>query len=251
MIRYEPDGTATLLGYEGSTGPDVRIGERWEGYSPTGLTATVRRTGQAARADDHRDIPGGEFYLREGLRSAVAVPIYVNGRLWGAIAVGSGEGPLPPGTEQRMAEFTDLVATAVANAQNRSTLEASRDELARLLAEQAALRRVATLIDLHDVRHSYATAGRNARIDWKALSKRIGHADVAFTMKQYVQTDLEADRQVATTLAELILGGPLASAEVTTDSSARTRKVRLDRRSVHRSVHKQHAEGPSLIGRGL
>jgi integrase len=69
-------------------------------------------------------------------------------------------------------------------------------------------------IDLHDVRHSYATAGRNAKIDWKALSKRIGHADVAFTMKQYVQTDLEADRQVANTLAELIIGGALASFEI-------------------------------------
>jgi signal transduction histidine kinase len=146
MIRYEPDGTATLLGYEGSAGPDTRIGERWEGYPPTGLTATVRRTGRAARVDDYRDIPGGEFYLREGIRSAVAVPIHVNGRLWGAIAVVSGEGPLPPGTEQRMTEFTDLVATAVANAQNRAALEASRDELARLLAEQAALRRVATLV---------------------------------------------------------------------------------------------------------
>jgi len=66
-------------------------------------------------------------------------------------------------------------------------------------------------IDLHDVRHSYATAGRDAKIDWKALSKRIGHADVAFTMRQYVQTDLEADRQVANTLAELIIGGALAS----------------------------------------
>lgn len=62
-------------------------------------------------------------------------------------------------------------------------------------------------IDLHDVRHSYATAGRDAKIDWKALSMRIGHADVAFTMKQYVQTDLEADRQVANTLAKLIIGG--------------------------------------------
>jgi integrase len=68
-------------------------------------------------------------------------------------------------------------------------------------------------IDLHHVRHSYATAGRDARIDWKALSKRIGHADVAFTMKQYVQTDLEADRQVANTLAELIIGGALVSAD--------------------------------------
>jgi integrase len=66
-------------------------------------------------------------------------------------------------------------------------------------------------IDLHDVRHSYATAGRNAKIDWKALSKRIGHADVAFTMKQYVQTDLDADREVANTLATLIVGGVLTS----------------------------------------
>jgi len=69
-------------------------------------------------------------------------------------------------------------------------------------------------IDLHDVRHSYATAGRDAKIDWKALSHRIGHSDVAFTMKQYVQTDLEADRQVANTLAELIIGGSLASTAV-------------------------------------
>jgi integrase len=74
------------------------------------------------------------------------------------------------------------------------------------LSESAGLPK----IQLHDVRHSYATAGRDARIDWKALSQRIGHADVAFTMKQYVQTDLEADRQVASTLAELILGGSLA-----------------------------------------
>src|SRR5438067_4950466 len=66
-------------------------------------------------------------------------------------------------------------------------------------------------IDQHDVRHSYAIAGRDAKIDWKALSHRIGNSDVAFTMKQHVQTDLEADRQVANTLAELIIGGSLAS----------------------------------------
>jgi integrase len=75
------------------------------------------------------------------------------------------------------------------------------------LAETAGLPK----INLHDVRHSYATAGRDAKIDWKALSTRIGHSDVAFTMRQYVQTDLEADRQVANTLAALIIGGSLAS----------------------------------------
>jgi integrase len=73
-------------------------------------------------------------------------------------------------------------------------------------------------IDLHDVRHSYSTAGRDAKIDWKALSKRIGHSDVAFTMKQCVQTDLEADRQVANTLAELIIGGALASTAISDET---------------------------------
>src|SRR5215472_10727413 len=51
---------------------------------------------------------------------------------------------------------------------------------------------------------------RDAKIDWKALSERIGHSDVAFTMRQYVQTDLDVHRQVATALAELILGGVLS-----------------------------------------
>jgi len=50
----------------------------------------------------------------------------------------------------------------------------------------------------------------------KALSRRIGHADLVFTMKQYVQTDLQTDRQVANTLAALIIGGALASLEART-----------------------------------
>jgi len=87
------------------------------------------------------------------------------------------------------------------------------DPITRRLKQLAAAAGLSE-IDLHDVRHSYATAVWDAKIDWKALSQRIGHADVAFTMKQYVQTDLEADRQVANTLAELIIGGALASLEV-------------------------------------
>ncbi len=105
-------------------------------------------------------------------------------------------------------------------------------------------------IDLHDVRHSYATAGRGARIDWKALSKRIGHADVAFTMKQYVQTDLEADRQVANTLAELIIGGSLASTDIAAQAP-QDQGVTVDgdaddaaspRTGVYKSVYKPHPE---------
>jgi hypothetical protein len=75
-------------------------------------------------------------------------------------------------------------------------------------------------------------AGRDAKIGWKALSHRIGHSDVAFTMKQYVQTDLEADHKVANTLAELIIGGALASLEV------RIPRARLERSVNERDVYK-------------
>ena len=45
----------------------------------------------------------------------------------------------PDRIEDRLAEFTELVATTISNS-------ASRQELARLADEQAALRRVATLV---------------------------------------------------------------------------------------------------------
>jgi integrase len=82
------------------------------------------------------------------------------------------------------------------------------------LAEAAGLPK----INLHDVRHSYATAGRDAEIDWKALSSR---TDVASTMRQYVQSDLEVDRQVPAALAELIIGGSQASVDITRGTSGR------------------------------
>jgi signal transduction histidine kinase len=138
MIRYEADGTSTLVANEGTTGPHVQVGKRWEGYPSTGLTATVWKTGRPARVEDYRDLPGGEPYVREGLRSAVGIPIVVGGRLWGMIATGSEEWPPPDGIEQRMTDFTDLVATAVANAQNQAELIASR---ARIGAATDAARR--------------------------------------------------------------------------------------------------------------
>jgi signal transduction histidine kinase len=51
----------------------------------------------------------------------------------------TGHEPLPQGTEARLAEFTELVATAVENAE-------SRQARAQLTGDQAALRRMATLV---------------------------------------------------------------------------------------------------------
>ena len=64
----------------------------------------------------------------------------VEGHLWGMIAAGrTVERPLPPETETRLADFTELVAAAIANAESRA-------QLAGLAEQQAALRRVATLV---------------------------------------------------------------------------------------------------------
>ncbi|MFI5896927.1 GAF domain-containing protein [Actinoplanes sp. NPDC051513] len=146
MIRYELDGSATLLANEGSTGPHVRVGHVWEGYPPEGITATIHRTGQTARVHNFKELPGGEKYADEGLIWAVGMPIHANGRLWGMIAVGSGEGRLPDDLEGRLAEFTDLVAIAVANAQSRAELISSR---ARIVAAADEARRQIER-DLHD-----------------------------------------------------------------------------------------------------
>jgi signal transduction histidine kinase len=101
----------------------------------------VFQTGRAARIDDYAGAsgPAAEAARDLGLRSIAGVPVSVEGRLWGVMSVGSTQEPLPAGTEERLAGFTELVATAIANAQ-------ARVELRGFAEEQAALRRVATLV---------------------------------------------------------------------------------------------------------
>jgi signal transduction histidine kinase len=120
--------------------PDVP--DRWstEEGDPTTMIVRTRR---AARVDDWADVPGPiAAFIREvlGVSSSVGSPILVEGRLWGALAVHSKQAqPLPADTESRLENFTELLATAMANAQARA-------EASRLTEEQAALRRVATLV---------------------------------------------------------------------------------------------------------
>ncbi len=139
--RYEPDGALTVVGSWGMASGDVPVGRRHtlEGRN---LATIVFKTGRSARIDDYAAVSGpfGVAARDTGIRSAVATPITVAGRLWGIAFAGSRtEQPLPAHTEARLASFTELVATAIANADNRVAL-------ARLADEQAALRRVATLV---------------------------------------------------------------------------------------------------------
>jgi signal transduction histidine kinase len=80
------------------------------------------------------------------IRSGVASPIVVEGELWGVITTASRERPLAAGTERRLADFTELVATAVSNLQARTELAASRARIAAAADDER--RRVVR--DLHD-----------------------------------------------------------------------------------------------------
>ena len=141
MWRYEPDGSATMVAYWGELDTDVTAGTRQtlEGES---VAALVLRSERPARIDDYASATGSiaEYVRGLGVRSAVGAPIVIEGRLWGSMVAASGRAPsLPTTTEARMGEFTELVATAISNIQ-------ARGEVVRLLEEQAALRRVATLV---------------------------------------------------------------------------------------------------------
>jgi PAS domain S-box-containing protein len=141
MLRFEPDGTASLVAQSDTPWDPPPLGIRFalEGEN---VVTTVLRTREASRLDDWTDASGpvADMARSLGIRSTVATPIVVEGGLWGTMVAASSQSePLPAGTESRLGEFTELIATAIANAE-------ARREVARLAEEQAALRRVATLV---------------------------------------------------------------------------------------------------------
>jgi signal transduction histidine kinase len=142
MCRYDSGRTLTFVASWGGVGERFPVGSQGV-LGGNNVGTVVFETGRPVRIDHYAERVSGVQGARvrdAGVRSAVGTPIIVVGRLWGVISAASSlEQPLPPDTEARLVSFTELVATAIANAQNRAAL-------ARLAAEQAALRRVATLV---------------------------------------------------------------------------------------------------------
>jgi signal transduction histidine kinase len=140
-VRFDPDGTATILAARGIADDGLTEGTNFE--IPVGSAiGEVVRTGHPARVDDFAEVEGpiGAALREHGAGAGVGGPIVVDGRLWGAMAVGAGSAEaLPPGSEQRVAQFAELVSTAISNVESRAKVE-------RLAAEQSALGRVATLV---------------------------------------------------------------------------------------------------------
>ena len=193
---------ASLVRYEGSA-LEIRAGwsESPERSVPTGAVVDINAAtatkaalqgGVPARAEDIDGISGAAPVLRElGIRSAVAAPITVGGRMWGAVtAARTREDVFPAGAEQRLGEFAELVAQAIANAQTREQLAASRVRIVE--ASDAERRRIER--NLHD--------GAQQRLVSLALSLRMAEAKVGDDAE--VRRLLsQASEELASTLAEL------------------------------------------------
>jgi signal transduction histidine kinase len=148
LVRFDADGGSILLATHDDHGLEIPLGTR---FPPEGenVAAMVFRTGRCARLDSHDDAPGeaAAIVRAVGIESGVGAPIVVDGHLWGAAIVGTSQrDPLPADTEPRLGDFADLVATAIANAETRAQLTASRARI--VSAGDEARRRFER--DLHD-----------------------------------------------------------------------------------------------------
>ena len=140
LMRFEADDTVTLVAAWSAADADFPIGAR---RTVDDELRSLRDGGRAVRFGPMElplDGPFVEEARQLAIRSAVVVPIMVDGRVWGAaFAASTREEPFPEDTETRLAQFTELLATAISNTEARA-------DASRLAEEQAALRRVATLV---------------------------------------------------------------------------------------------------------
>jgi len=189
IFRFESDGTATMMGGRGVRESDMRVGERQTMETGTAIRA-VQATGESARYDvDDAMRPRLPASLRQlGVESAVASPIIVEGRVWGGITIASRGARFPPAAEQRMVEFTEIVATAIANAESRAQLTASR---ARVVTAGDEMRRRLER-DLHD--------GAQQRLVSLALELRLAQSGVPAYLPM-LRTDIG---QAADDLTEVV-----------------------------------------------
>jgi PAS domain S-box-containing protein len=146
--RYMPDGSIEYVGAWSALGKAEWLGKsvRLGGHNVSTLVFETRQPGRVDQLDD--DASAVTALARENrARSSAGAPIEVEGRLWGVMIVASvHEAVLPPDLERELAAFTELIATAIANAEVRAELTASR---ARIVASADETRR-RIVRDLHD-----------------------------------------------------------------------------------------------------
>jgi signal transduction histidine kinase len=149
VMQYDGDRTATVVGAWTKHGrPHFPVGQTFD-VDGDSAVARVVQSGGPARVESYDAATGtlAAMVHSAGYRSAVGAPVMVGGRIWGVlVGVNTSDEPLPDGLEQRLCDFADLVAQALANADAYEKLAASRARLVEVGdAERQRLER-----NLHD-----------------------------------------------------------------------------------------------------
>ena len=147
LLRYEPGDVTTTVASRSA--PEVELPKRRYSFRGNSVADDIWRSGRPARRDSFGAGPPGsiaEALHHLGIRSAAGAPIVVQGRLWGVMVAAWRQYQPAAGIEDQIAQFTELVATAISNAQARSDLAASRARI--VAASDEAKRRIQR--DLHD-----------------------------------------------------------------------------------------------------
>src|SRR3954462_233251 len=148
LARYENEHEISVLAIRGQSPEILRTGERLP-LDGDSINARILRTGRSARINFAEEGSGSiaEVLRRDNANATVGAPIVVDGAVWGMIGASwRGDDQPPANAEKRVEKFTELVATAIANTESRAELAASEARARGLAGEQAALRRVATLV---------------------------------------------------------------------------------------------------------
>jgi PAS domain S-box-containing protein len=194
MLRFEPDGTGIVVGAWSTAGVRaVPVGTHSPLDSPT-VATRIRDSGRAERVDSFEGMPGqtAEMLRAIGLRGGVGAPIKLAGRLWGAVIASTAEDPFHPGAEQRVSDFAELVALALANAEAREQLAASRARIVE--AGDAERRRLER--NLHD--------GAQQRLVALALTLRLCDAKLGSVADPEARELIQqANAELAAALEEL------------------------------------------------
>jgi PAS domain S-box-containing protein len=134
VLRFDRDEVATVVGrWEKSQITAFFVGESLPLDADSAVTRLFR-SGRTTRVDAYEGIesPVAQRLRDLGITSSVAAPIYLHNRLWGAIVVSTAEGrPSEQWAEKRLGEFAELVALALAGADNRQQLLESRERIVR------------------------------------------------------------------------------------------------------------------------
>src|SRR3954465_641212 len=143
VVRWDGDTIGVIGSWRADSG-DVGLAGAVLSYGGDTITARVVETAAPARLDAAADLRtefGRQRWAELGWGASIGAPIMVDGRVWGVVAASRREpgDPFGPGDEERLSDFSALVAQAIVNAEARS-------ETAALVAEQSSLRQVATLV---------------------------------------------------------------------------------------------------------